>query len=144
MNTEDAKRLSLRLIEDSKVAMVGVNGQDGYPLIKAMFKLEHDGLRTFYFSTNTSSKRVQLLKQDPRASLYFADTNECEGVMLVGNMEVLHDPGVKERFWWDGCEQYYPLGVNDPDYSVLRFTSSWGRYYHNLATVSFDVEKAQV
>lgn len=140
MNQDEAKQYSAKLVEAAKVAMVGVNSEAGYPLIKAMFKLENEGLRTCYFSTNTSSKRVQLLMEDPRTSLYFADTAACEGVMLVGETEIMQDKHIKQRFWWDGCEKYYPLGVSDPDYSVLRFTAKWGRYYHNLSTVSFEIE----
>jgi general stress protein 26 len=41
--------------------------------------------------------------------------------------------------WREGCEKYYPLGVTDPDYSVLRFTARWGNYYHGLANVTFEV-----
>lgn len=140
MKPDEARENSQKLADAAHVAMVGVNGADGFPLIKAMFKLENEGLRTFYFSTNTSSQRVQLLMQDNRASLYFADTEECEGVMLTGQMEVLQDPLLKQRFWWEGCEKYYPQGVTDPDYSVLRFTAREGRYYHNLSTLSFEVE----
>ena len=34
---------------------------------------------------------------------------------------------------------FYKQGVTDPDYCVLKFTSSKGRYYCDLKTESFDV-----
>jgi general stress protein 26 len=59
--------------------------------------------------------------------------------MLVGRIEILQDPESRQRLWRPGCEKYYPLGVTDPDYSVLRFTSEWGNYYHTLSNVTFEL-----
>ena len=59
--------------------------------------------------------------------------------MLVGDIEVLQDMESKQRLWHEGDEKYYSLGINDPDYSVLRFTARWGNYYHGLVNVSFEL-----
>ena len=32
---------------------------------------------------------------------------------------------------------YYPKGVNDPDYCVLKFTAEKGRYYSNFRSEDF-------
>jgi len=42
--------------------------------------------------------------------------------------------------WVEGAEIYYPLGVEDPDYSVLCFTARWGNYYEQLNNITFDLE----
>jgi len=140
MHEQSMRTAAEQLVERSRVAMVGVNGSDGYPWIKAMFKLESEGLLTCWFSTNTSSERVQRLLCDARASLYFSDQSTIEGLMMVGEMQVITDDlEIKRRFWWEGCEKYYPQGVTDPDYSVLRFTARWGRYYHHLQIASFEL-----
>lgn len=130
---------SEKLMESCGIAMVGSNDLDGYPNMKAMFKVETEGMKTIWFSTNTSSKRVAQFKRNPKACVYFADQLIFKGLMLVGEMEVLSDFESKKRLWSDGCEIYYPLGVNDPDYSVLRFTAKWGNYYHGLKNVTFEV-----
>jgi general stress protein 26 len=54
-------------------------------------------------------------------------------------MEVLTDPAYKERIWKPSDTLYYPLGVTDPDYCVLRFTATSGRYFGNLSTQEFTV-----
>lgn len=59
--------------------------------------------------------------------------------MLKGTMEVLQDQASKERIWQEGDTMYYPLGVTDPDYCVLRFTSKSGRLYENFGSVDFTV-----
>lgn len=135
----DVLESSLRLIESCNIAMVGSNGDDGYPNIKAMIKIEAEGIKTIWFSTNTSSKRVSQFEKNEKACVYFADEGNFKGLMLLGDMEVLSDIESKKRIWREGCEIYYPLGVEDPDYSVLRFTAKKGNYYHGLKNVSFDV-----
>lgn len=140
MDKQDAIAQGLRLVEKSKIAMLGTNGEGGFPNIKAMLKLQHEGLSEFWFSTNTSSKRVQQLKQDNRACIYFVDEKNFEGLMLVGIVEILQDIESKRMLWFKGCEIYYPLGVEDPDYSVLHFKAEQGNYYHGLNNITFDLD----
>lgn len=62
--------------------------------------------------------------------------------MLKGTMEVLEDAWAKELIWQDGDTMYYPLGVTDPDYCVLRFTAERGRFYQNFGSEDFAVPGA--
>lgn len=140
MDKEIAIEQALALANRSGIVMLGTNGDDGTPNIKAMLKMENEGLKTVWMSTNTSSRRVGQLRRDPRACLYFIDMEKWMGVMLVGEVELLQDVESRQRLWREGFEKYYSLGVNDPDYTVLRFTARWGNYYHGLANVTFDLE----
>lgn len=139
MRRDEAMENSRELVTRCAIAMVGSNGPDGFPNIKAMIKMETGELHTVWFSTNTSSRRVAQFRADSRASVYFVDFDRWEGLMLLGEMEVLDDPDSKQRLWRDGFERYYPLGVNDPDYSVLRFTARRGNYYHGLENIDFEI-----
>ena len=116
---------------------------DGYPNVKAMLKpREQNGLKDFWFSTNTSSMRVRQYRENPKASIYFYHKGliRYEGVMLRGTMEVLTDQATKERIWRKGDSVFYKKGVTDPDYCVLKFTAESGRYYRDLKTESFIIE----
>ena len=95
--------------------------------------------REFWFCSNTSSKRVQQIQFNPRASLYFYDENSFEGLMLQGRVEVSYDDCRRREFWQDGMERYYPLGYGDPDFALIRFVAEHGNHYHNLKNVDFDV-----
>lgn len=145
MQQEEARREALSLVNRSNIAILGTNGEDGYPNIKAMFnmnamlKIEKDNMKTIWFSTNTSSKRVAQLNRDSKACVYFVDFDQIKGLMLVGNVEVLQDTESKQFLWRDGSEKYYPLGVTDPDYTVLRFAARWGNYYHAFSNVTFEL-----
>jgi general stress protein 26 len=139
MEKDEALQQGLALVNRSPIAMLGTNGDNGYPNIKAMLNMEHDGLKRVWFSTNTSTRRVAQVLRDARACVYFVDFKDWMGLMLVGEVQVLQDAASKQRLWREGYEKYYPLGVTDPDYSVLCFTARWGNFYHALSNVSFDL-----
>ncbi len=139
MQKEEAIREALALANRSGIAMLGTNGDNGYPNIKAMIKMENEGLNRIWLSTNTSSKRAGQLLRDSKACVYFVDFEQWMGLMLVGEAEVLQDMESRQRLWREGFEKYYPLGVTDPDYCVLRFTARWGNYYHVLSNVTFEL-----
>ncbi len=80
-----------------------------------------------------------MYRQNPKASVYFYDKRFFRGVMLKGTMEVLTDAGSKEMIWQTGDTLYYPEGVTDPDYCVLKFTALSGRYYTNFKSEDFTV-----
>lgn len=131
MNDAEVRAAALALVQSSRFAMLGTLGEDGFPHIKAVLKAEDEGLRAIWISTNTSSQHVAQLEADARASVYFEQHDESpwRGVLLVGRMEIRRDRASRERLWEEGCERYYPQGIEDPDYTVLRLVPEWGRYY---------------
>ncbi len=130
----------LSIIEKSSHTIIASVDEEGFPNLKAMLKpREHDGLKTFYFTTNTSSMRVKQFKHNPKASIYFYDGRSFLGLMLKGKMEVLEDQDSKNKIWRTGDEMYYSQGKTDPDYCVLKFTAESARLYQNFKSESFAV-----
>ncbi len=137
----DLKQIE-KFVDKQRVSFISSIDGKGYPNTKAMLKpRKRVGLKTFYFSTNTSSMRVQQYKSNPNASIYFYHKGlfKYVGVMLVGKMEVLQDQQSKDMIWRAGDTMYYKQGVTDPDYCVLKFSANSGRYYCNLTTQSFKI-----
>ena len=133
-----------RFIDKRKVAFIASIDEEEYPNVKAMLRLQKiEGLRTFYFSTNTSSMRVQQYRKNPKACIYFYRKGliKYQGVMLKGIMEVIETDEIKKEFWQFGDKMFYPKGVTDPDYCILKFSATSGRYYCDLKTESFELEK---
>jgi general stress protein 26 len=121
------------LLNNAKVAIVSSIDEAGFPNTKAMLPpRKRDGIKQLYFTTNTSSLRVSQFLANSKACVYFYDNQQFKGVMLKGTMEVLHDSKSKEMIWRVGDEMYYPAGVTDPDYSVLKFTAQNARFYSNF------------
>ncbi len=129
-------------IDKQKVCIIGSVDDTGCPNIKAMLKpRKRIGLKEFFFSTNTSSMRVEQYRANPNACIYFYHKGliRYTGVMLKGRMEILTDQETKNMIWKKGDTMFYKKGVTDPDYCVLKFTATGGRYYCDLKTESFDL-----
>ncbi len=109
------KELIAQMADKQPIAYISSVDQEGFPWTKAMLK-------------------------HPKASIYFCDAKGFKGMMLRGTMEVLTDAASKEMIWRDGDEQYYPGGVTDPNYCVLKFTATDGRFYSDFYPRSFVIE----
>jgi len=137
----DAEKTIGNLIDKANVSIISSINPEGYPNTKAMLPpRKREGIKSIYFSTNTSSMRVKQYCENSKACVYFYDKRFFRGVMLIGKMEVLHDENIKEIIWHDGDEMYYPKGISDPDYCVLRFSAQEGRYYSNFKSENFKIE----
>ena len=129
------------LIENQGISILSSIDAEGFPNTKALLQPRKiEGIKTIYFSTNTSSSKVGNFRQNSKACLYFYDKRLFKGVMLKGNVEILEDSKTKELIWREGDTLFYPLGVTDPDYCVLKFTALSGRYYSDLKSQDFVIE----
>ena len=120
------KELIAQMADKLPIAYISSVDQEGFPWTKAMLKpRKREGIKTFYFTTNTFSIRVAQYKANPKASIYFCDAKGFAS---------------KEMIWRVGDEQYYPGGVTDPNYCVLKFTATDGRFYSDFYPRSFVIE----
>ena len=129
---------SLAVINRCPFGMLGNKDGQGNPQIKAMIKTKNEGLHTFWFCSNTSSKRAAQIKNDGNTCLYFYD--EWEGVMLRGVSELSYDDEMRKSFWDDNMLKYYPLGALDPDFVLIKFTAKSGNYYKSLINEDFEID----
>jgi Uncharacterized stress protein (general stress protein 26) len=134
----DTEKTIGNIIDKAKNSFISSVDGDGFPNTKAMLNVrKREGISIIYFSTNTSSNRVEQYRNNNKACVYFCDTRFFRGVQLIGTMEVLEDLKSKEMLWRTGDLLYYKKGVTDPDYCVLKFTAIKGRYYSNFKSEDF-------
>lgn len=137
---KDPEQTIGNMIDKTKVTTMSCIDDQGFPVSMAMLPpREREGIKVFWFTTNTSSNKVRSFRENPKAGIYFVTQRLSRGVSLSGTMEVLETPEAKERIWREGDEMYYSQGVTDPDYCVLRFTAQKGRTYSNFNSEDFDV-----
>lgn len=136
-------RQIMKFTSQQKTAFIASVDKDGFPNMKAMLAPRKIEGNTYYFTTNTSSMRVGQYKENNKASIYFYHRGRFnyEGVMLLGTMEVCTDDETKAMIWQTGDTMYYKKGVTDPDYCVLKFTATKGRFYSAFKTISFDLQE---
>ena len=128
------------LIDRQKVSVISSVDENSFPNTKVMLPpCKREGLRTFYWHTNSSSMRVTHYRNNPKTCVYFYDKRFFQGVMLKGYMEVVDDAHLKRELWKDGYEKYYSGGVDGGDYILLRFTAEEGRCYANFHSEDFKI-----
>jgi len=153
MELSEVKELSVELIENSLLAYFSTINSDGFPITRALlntrYKERYPEFSNFYdkqndkyvlyFSTNTSSSKIKHIKENPKVSVYFCDPENFKGVLFGGDIEIVEDMDIKREFWLDSSKRYYPKGLEDPDYTILRFKPKSGRFYYKLQQIQFEV-----
>ena len=114
------------LIDKQSVSFISSVDEKGFPNTKAMLPPR-------------KREGVEQYRKNDKACIYFCDKRFFRGVMLIGKMEVLEDAVSKEMIWQENDTMYYPQGVSDPDYCVLRFTAESGRFYSNFSSETFEI-----
>ena len=140
-------------MEESKAAYLTTIDSDGFPLTRAMFNLRNkeqfpefseffkkqQNLFSIYISTNTSSNKVTHLSKNHKMCVYFCDAEDFKGFMLGGLVEIVDDIEIKKAIWLDWWTKYYPEGLEDPDYTLLRLEPKNARFYYKLNQVNFEL-----
>ena len=113
MDEKDALKLGIELMEIAEAAYVTTIDFDGFPQTRAMFNLrkkeQFPGLAALfkdhrddffiYFTTNTSSPKIDHLNKTPKVSIYYWEPGELRGLMLSGAMEFVSGRLEKEKVW---------------------------------------------
>lgn len=111
--------------------MFNLRNRKEFPTLAPLFA-GHDDDLLLYLGTNTSSAKVGELERNPKGCVHSSGYPQLVGMMLAGDLEVAADTRLRKALWIEGWERYYPTGVDDPDYTVLRllprFVSGW---YHS-------------
>lgn len=101
---------------------------EGYPRAISMMKVDHQGIKTFWFGCQTPSEKVKHYQKNPKAGVTF--WQDHGNVALTGTIEIIEDLKIKDKKWRDWMKMYY-TNSSDPNYTLLKFTSHHG-------TLTFD------
>jgi general stress protein 26 len=137
---EKTKEKALKLV-NKKIVFVGSVNENNVPNIKVMLVAKHHGLKTFYFVSTHSAMRTEHYKRNFNACLYFNGGPIYKGLMLEGIMKIFNDVDTKKLIWKNNFKNPFKnVGIDDPDYCVLKFTAKKGRYHHWFKTEAFEIE----
>jgi len=151
MDESEARVLSIQIMEVAPMAYLTTIDPQGWPQTRALFnfrnRAQFPGLRGYFknhkeallvlLGTNTSSNKVAHIRNNPRVSVYYCKPLDFRGLMLGGEAKIVTEGPPREEIWQEGWTQYYPGGLDDPDYAVISLRPQMGRYYHRLDTCEF-------
>jgi len=137
------KQKAEKLFKKVNTFIISCVGAEGFPHTKAVVPPKYrDSFNEIYFCTNTSSRFVAEITNNPKSSVYFYKRGLFiwEGCYLIGKMEIVTDKSIKERYWQNKYKgAYSEKGIVCPDYCVLRFVPIKGRFYSWYNLEDFDI-----
>ena len=143
MKNNKAKKQAERLHKSVDVFMLNCVDADGYPMTKAVVPGKYrETINELYFATNTSSNFASSLANNDKASVYFYSKKllKWQGCYLKGNMEIVTDMKIKEKYWIEKFKDAYAEKTfTDPDFCIIRFIPNNGRYYANFTIEDFEI-----
>lgn len=108
------------------LSLASIN-ESGFPRACVMAKMKANGIMEIWFSTGTSSKKtIHFLKNSKASACFYVGG---DSVTLVGNIEIVDDVEIKRELWQDWFIKHFPGGINDPEYCILKFSTTEATIY---------------
>ncbi len=76
---------------------------------------------TLWFGASPTSRKVEELREDARATVCFQEPGKGAYVTLLGEGWVVEDPELRKEHWRPSFERFWPKGPEGDDYVLIRF-----------------------
>lgn len=126
MTQELLKKAELMMAKTENVTIASID-ENGYPRAATMSKLKTEGISEVWFSTGTNSHKTLNFKRNTKASVSFTDYSN--NITLIGDIVIIEDMEIKKALWVDWFIKHFPLGINDPNYCVMKFETKYIQAY---------------
>lgn len=121
----------MSVVKRSMYADLGYINQDGKPAVSRFFCVWHRGIGSHLISTGSFFNHSKCLENGGDACLYFADEPKCFSVLMTGRAAPTQDRRLRQLLWYEGDEQYFPMGIDDPKYCVIEFKAESLSWYYD-------------
>jgi general stress protein 26 len=154
MNEQMIQQACRQLMQDTDVVYVSTVDECGYPQTRAMTNLKN--LRQFarladffkqqqndfmtYLTTNKASVKIDQIKKNPKACLYYCNFSETHGLAITGKIEIIENVEIRKRLWQDDWIQFYEGGLNGSDYTVLQVKPTCARGWYKTGKFEFPIK----
>lgn len=102
--------------------MANLRDSKSNPNLVSFFQNEVKNPYETYMTTFISSKKVEDIKNNNKASLNFIDMSSGCSLTLYGTVSLVeNDSELKKKLWNDAWVRSYKEGINDPNYGILKF-----------------------
>jgi general stress protein 26 len=144
MTVDEGKKILKELVDKIPIMMLSTVNTEGFPEVRAMLNLDcnrENPQKNIYIGTHASSRKIQHIKKNNKAGAYFCDTGEkWRGALLMGRIEIVPDFEIKKKIWKPEWTRYYPKGITDPEFTVLRLSPERVFCYYKLEKVDFELK----
>ena len=129
------KKEIIEFISRQRTSIISSIDELGYPATRALIQPVLIDENNIYFATYTSSRKVAHYRNNSKACVYFYEKGKSfKGVEIKGNMVVLTEQQIKDKFWKPFFNRFYKNGVTDSEYCILKFTGFEAQWFSNFKT----------
>lgn len=102
--------------------------ENNIPMVRTMDPFQPESDFTIWFGTNSKSRKVKQLKNNPTVTLYYSEKNNSGYVVLHGEAQLIDDPKEKETHWKTQWEAFYPDKTEG--YLLIKVIPKWMEVLH--------------
>jgi general stress protein 26 len=92
----------------------------GEPQARAMDPFPPEEDMTVWLGTHAGTRKVGQIRRNPKVTLFYLEPSGRGYVTLIGDAELVDDPGEKARHWKDAWQPFYRDGNRGEDYLLIR------------------------
>jgi general stress protein 26 len=96
--------------------------ESGHPTARIMDPFDPESAMKIWMGTNKNTRKVEQIKKDTRATLAYYDAESMGYVTLIGKARLVTDPMLKEKWWKEEWNAFYPGGKESEVYSLIEFS----------------------
>lgn len=119
-NTNKIREVSLSIINKSQFCSLSTINTDGYPENRMMQTLPVGQDFIIWLGTNPKTQKVAQIKNNPMVSVYYAEDSSGSYVNVQGKAEIITDIDIKNTYWKEGWEAFYP--DKEKDFVLIKIT----------------------
>ncbi|MDR2107901.1 MAG: pyridoxamine 5'-phosphate oxidase family protein [Coriobacteriales bacterium] len=93
---------------------------DGFPTTSPITIAKNQGIEWLTFCTFLDGNKIKRIENCNRASVCLFSADPMYNISLVGKIEIITDPKVKNEMWYDDLQAHFS-GPDDENYCVLKF-----------------------
>jgi general stress protein 26 len=118
LGDNDLKKAAREIIAASEIcALITIDDTD-IPVVRAMDAFLPNEDFIIWFGTNSKSRKVGQIQQNPNVTLYYFDKPTASYVTIRGNAVIINSDDMKQKHWKEEWSAFYP---NYPDgFSLIR------------------------
>lgn len=97
--------------------------EKGLPMVRTMDPFLPESDFIIWFGTNSKSRKVKQIKNNPTVTIYYLEKGNTGYVVLHGVAQLIDDQDEKEKHWKAEWEAFYP--DKKENYLLIKVTPQW-------------------
>ena len=122
--TEEKLIIAAReIIKEAGTCVLITLDDASHPMARIMDPFPPESDFTVWFGTNSKSRKVNQIKNNPTVTLYYQDSDTSGYVVIHGKAQIVDDQKEKEKRWKEAWEAFYPN--NREGYLLIKVAPEW-------------------